>query len=444
MAIVGEFADHRFIGLLEAVPDAMVCVDADGRIAVVNAQAERLFGYARDELIGQPIEILVPDQARKVHQLHRAGYVGDPQPRPMGTGMELAARRRDGSTFPAEISLSAVEAGDGIVVAAAVRDVTERRLAAATASRRAEALPHQMPASARQEVIRLRALNLNDIVASVELLLRRTLGEHVELIIDLASDLPLVLADPGRIEQVLANLAVNARDAMPDGGRVIISGRREAVGAGDPTLGPGEYVVLSVRDEGHGMDEGILARAVDPFFTTKDVGKGTGLGLSMVHGLAAQSGGRLTIEIAPGKGTTVELWLVATKAAPPATEAVEEDQQVTLVVDDDPLVLTNTAALLEDLGYHVVCATSGAEALEAIGHHADLGLLITDFAMPGMTGVQLREAALRLRPGLPMLLLTGFEGVPSEADWPAERLKKPFAQKDLAEAVTRALAEGVA
>src|SRR5579863_6852078 len=100
MAIVGEFADHRFTGLLEAVPDAMVCVDADGRIAVVNARAERLFGYARDELIGQPIEILVPDQARKVHQLHRAGYVGDPQPRPMGTGMELAARRRDGSTFP--------------------------------------------------------------------------------------------------------------------------------------------------------------------------------------------------------------------------------------------------------------------------------------------------------------------------------------------------------
>ena len=130
----GQLADQRFTRLLEAVPDAMVCVDADGRIAVINAQAERLFGYARDELIGQPVEILVPDQARKVHQLHRAGYLADPRPRPMGEGLELAARRRDGSTFPAEISLSAVDTGDGIVVAAAVRDLTDRQLAAETAS----------------------------------------------------------------------------------------------------------------------------------------------------------------------------------------------------------------------------------------------------------------------------------------------------------------------
>src|SRR5579863_10291053 len=269
-------AEARFSGLLEAAPDAMVCVDADGRIALVNAQTERLFGYGRDELVGQPVEMLVPDAVRDAHPGHRAGYVADPAPRPMGAEMELAGRRRDGSTFPAEISLSAIDTEQGILVSAAVRDVTDRLEIAAErerlrsqaerdklerqlhqsqrleslgqlaggvahdfnnllgvisnyatfvgeevakelpdrrwqavrddigevkqAAERAAGLTHQLLAFARQEVIQPRVLNLNDVVGSVEQLLIRTLGEHIELIADLADDLPPVLADPGQIE----------------------------------------------------------------------------------------------------------------------------------------------------------------------------------------------------------------------------------------------------
>ena len=285
--------DDRFRGLMEAAPDAMVCVDAGGRIALVNAQTERLFGYRRDELVGQPVEILVPDQVRGLHPAHRAGYVADPRPRPMGADMQLAGRRRDGSTFPAEVSLAAMGAGDGLLVTAVVRDVTERleiaaereRLRTQTerdklerhlhqsqrleslgqlaggvahdfnnllgvisnytafvaedvarqlpcargqgirddiaevqrAAERAAGLTRQLLSFARQEMIQPRALNVNDVVLSVEQLLVRTLGEHVELITDLAADLPAALADPGQVEQVLVNLAVNARDAMPKG-----------------------------------------------------------------------------------------------------------------------------------------------------------------------------------------------------------------------------------
>src|SRR5579859_4255015 len=293
-----NLTDRRFVGLLEAAPDAMLCVDGDGRIALVNAQAERLFGYGRKELIGQQVEILVPDLIRGVHPSLRAGYLADPKPRPMGAGMELAGRRRDGSTFPAEISLSAFDAEEGILVTAAVRDVTERMAIQAGRERmrteadrdrmerqlqqsqrleslgqlaggvahdfnnllgvissyaafvaeeaerqgpgaawdtvradigqvrraadRAAGLTHQLLSFARREVVQPHVLNLNETVTSVEQLLRRTLGEHVELTTVLAADLSSVLADRGQIEQVLVNLAVNARDAMPGGGKLTI------------------------------------------------------------------------------------------------------------------------------------------------------------------------------------------------------------------------------
>src|SRR5579859_4948723 len=276
----------------------MICVAADGRITLVNAQTERLFGYARDELIGEPVEMLVPDEVRDIHPGHRGAYLADPVPRPMGAAMELAGRRRDGTTFPAEISLSAINTDDGLLITAAVRDVTERleihaererlrtqaerdrlerqvqqsqrleslgQLAGGVAhdfnnllgvissyaafdgkrikaqqpaedwqqvcddieqvklaAAKAAALTHQLLAFARQEVIQPRPLNLNATVTSIEQLLVRTLGEHVELITDLDPSLPLILADPGQTEQVLVNLAVNARDAMPSGGKLTI------------------------------------------------------------------------------------------------------------------------------------------------------------------------------------------------------------------------------
>ena len=300
-----QLTNHSLLALMEAAPDAVVSVDTGGRIVLVNAQTERLFGYGRQELVGQPVEILVPDAIKAVHTVHRAGYLTDPQPRPMGAGIELAGRRRDGSTFPAEISLSAIDTSEGILVSAAVRDGTERRELQAErerlktqterlktvterdrlerqlhqsqrleslgqlaggiahdfnnllavisnyaafvaeevakapqeewqsvrediqeierAAERAAGLTRQLLAFARRDVIQPRALSLNDVIEDVEQLLIRTLGEHVELSTDLAGGLGRVLADPGQIEQVLVNLAVNARDAMPAGGKLIVA-----------------------------------------------------------------------------------------------------------------------------------------------------------------------------------------------------------------------------
>jgi PAS domain S-box-containing protein len=389
-----ERAEEKFRGLLEAAPDAIVCADADGRIVLVNAQAERLFRYGRDELAGQPVEILIPEDVRDAHPGHRAGYLADPRPRPMGAGTQLAGRRRDGSTFPAEVSLSAIDTDEGILVTAVVRDATERLEIAAErerlrtqadrdrlerqlqqsqrleslgqlaggvahdfnnllgvissyaafageeiahelpserwqavhddigqvqlAAERAAALTHQLLAFARQEVIQPRVLDLNEVVTSVEQLLARTLGEHIELITDLAADLPHVLADPGQIEQVLVNLAVNARDAMPGGGKLIIQTTSTDVGqpaASQARLAPGRYVAIKVTDTGAGIPKDVLDRVFEPFFTTKPKGQGTGLGLATVYGIITQAGGGVRIYSEPGMGTVFTALLPLTDQA---------------------------------------------------------------------------------------------------------------------------------
>ena len=364
---------------------------ATGRIALVNAQTERLFGYGRDELVGQPVEILVPDQVRGLHPAHRAGYVGDPRPRPMGADMQLAGRRRDGSTFPAEVSLAAMGADEGLLVTAVVRDATERLEIAAErerlrtqaerdklerklhqsqrleslgqlaggvahdfnnllgvitnyaafaaeevarqlpgargqavcgdigqvqqAAERAAGLTHQLLAFARQEMIQPRVLNVNEVVQSVEQLLIRTLGEHIELITDLAEDLHPVLADPGQIEQVLVNLAVNARDAMPRGGKLTIQTANTNLDetAAQAQLSPGWHVAVKVSDTGTGIPKDVIDRVFEPFFTTKPKGEGTGLGLATVYGIISQADGHVRIYSEPGLGTVLTALLPVTE-----------------------------------------------------------------------------------------------------------------------------------
>jgi PAS domain S-box-containing protein len=389
---IREPDDNLSVGLLEGAPDAMVCVDRSGRIALVNAQAERLFGYQRDELAGQPVEILVPEMARQAHRAHRDRYVADPQPRTMGSGTELSARRRDGSTFPAEISLSAIETDDGRLVIAAVRDVTERlelraererlrsqagrdkldrqlqesrrleslgQLAGGVAhdfnnllavisnyavfvseevardgsqvdwqsvredarqiqlaAGRAAELTHQLLAFARRDVVQPRLLDLNEVITRVEQLLIRTLGEHVILKTDLAPRLRAVLADPGQIEQVLVNLAVNARDAMPSGGKLVVQTSvtdvDECHAAGRVGLPPGQYACLKISDTGVGMSKEVIDHAFEPFFTTKPKGEATGLGLATVYGIVTQAGGYVQIYSELDIGTTVTILLPAT------------------------------------------------------------------------------------------------------------------------------------
>jgi signal transduction histidine kinase/CheY-like chemotaxis protein len=282
---------------------------------------------------------------------------------------------------------------------------------------------------------------LPEAVASIEGLLTRSLAPGQRLARRFAPDLPPALADPVQLELALMNLLLNARDAMPAGGTIEIAAEPRELAEPQDGLAPGRYVMLGVRDEGVGMDAATLARAIEPFFTTKGVGRGTGLGLAMVHGFAEQSGGRLRLESRPGSGTTAEIWLPRAEApppsaptAPPPTERAVRPLSV-LVVDDDPLVLASTAAMLEDLGHAPIEARSGAEALLWLDQGGRPDLVLTDFGMPVMTGGELALEIAQRRPGLPVLLATGYGEQPAIAASGLPRLSKPFDQAALATAM---------
>jgi CheY-like chemotaxis protein len=273
-------------------------------------------------------------------------------------------------------------------------------------------------------------------------LIGTTLGQQIRLQLDIAPDLPHAIADPQQIEMALLNLAVNARDAMPGGGQLTVSARAvEAPAAAG--LAPGRYVVIRVTDTGTRMDADTRRRAVEPFFSTKGVGRGTGLGLSMAHGLALQFGGSLTIDSTVGEGTSVALWLPASAAveavrAAPSVAATAVAGTV-LLVDDEDLVRASTADMLVDLGFEVVEARSGTEALARLTTAGPFDLLVTDHLMPGMTGVELAREAVGRQPVLPVLVVSGYsDAVVLAADLP--RLEKPFRQADLLAALTGVLA----
>ncbi len=310
-------------------------------------------------------------------------------------------------------------------------------------TRRGAALTQRMLAFSRRQELKFETVGLPALVRGMTDLLVRSLGSNIAVETHFPVRLAAARVDANQLEAALLNLAVNARDAMPKGGTIVIAAHEKATGNGSPPgLADGRYVVLTVTDTGEGMDAATLARAAEPFFTTKIVGKGTGLGLAMVHGLAAQSGGTLHIDSVLGRGTAVELWLpiadeeMLPVAAPTAPTPCKPTRSCkVLVVDDDLLVLEGTAAMIEDLGHTVTKATSAAEALRMLRTGATLDLLITDQMMPGMTGVELATEASLLRPDLPILLASGFAEL-SEADAASlPRLAKPFTLTALAQAI---------
>ena len=310
---------------------------------------------------------------------------------------------------------------------------------------RGATLTKRMLAFARRQELKPETVNIPNLVDSMVEMLRRSLGPGVQITTEFEADLAPTRVDPNQLELALLNLGLNARDAMPLGGKLTISAHRERIAAGDvPGLDPGEYVCITERDTGEGMDEVTLKRATEPFFTTKGAGRGTGLGLSMVDGLVAQSGGAMRITSQPGGGTTVELWLPVSQAEQverPRSAApmpVEESRSCrVLVVDDDPIVLAGTAAMLEDLG-HVATEVESAEiALQMLQSDANIDLVLTDHAMPGMTGTELAKQIRRKWPQLPVVIATGYAELPGELDSGVPRLSKPYRQQDLAALVTR-------
>jgi PAS domain S-box-containing protein len=302
---------------------------------------------------------------------------------------------------------------------------------------RARVLVQRLLAFARRQPLQPLPVDLAVVVQSMSELVGSTLGPRIRIVMDVADDLPLALADQNQLEMALLNLAVNGRDAMPDGGVLSISARAQEVTAGK--LPAGQYLVLGVTDTGVGMDAATLQRAVEPFFSTKGIGKGTGLGLSMIHGLAAQLGGSLELASTPGVGTTVEIWLPAADpdatAAPEQVSGADERQGAggVLLVDDEDLVRTSTSQMLSDLGYSVIEANSAASAM---AHLSDptLVLVMTDHLMPGMTGTEFAREVQAARPGLPILIISGYADLEDVApDLP--RLMKPFRQAELAAAL---------
>ncbi|ACL57551.1 MHYT domain-containing protein [Methylobacterium nodulans] len=490
-------SEERFRLLLRSVTDyAIFMLDTEGRVANWNAGAERIKGYSDREIVGTHFSRFYTqeDQARGLpaDALRTAASVGKFE-------QEGWRVRKDGSRFWASVVIDPVRDQDGRLIgyAKVTRDITERKQAqdaleqardalfqaqkmeavgqltggvahdfnnllsvvlasldvlkkrlpddpklrrlldnAEQATQRGAALTQRMLAFARRQHLKPQAVDLASLVHGMSDLLQRSLGPTVQIETRFPLSLPVVMADAHQLELALLNLSVNARDAMPKGGAITISA---CEGDQPSDLGGGRYVCLAVADTGHGMDEATLARAQEPFFTTKGIGKGTGLGLSMVHGLAEQSNGRLVLKSRLGEGTTAEIWL------PVASVAAEEEKSVdvvplspqairslsVLVVDDDLLVLENTAVMLEDLGHRVMKARSGQEALDLLEGARMLDLVITDQAMPNITGPQLLERIRAVRPQVRAIVATGFaEG--GLDDWSVVRLSKPFDQGTLA------------
>ena len=586
-------ADARFRSFLEAAPDAIVGVGPDGRIVLVNAQTEALFGYPRHELVGQSVDLLVPESVRSAHVVHRDEFFAHPTTRPMGAGMELAARRRDGSEFSAEISLSAIDTERGPLALAAVRDGTDRRQAAIVnstaeaivstdlggaittwnpgahalfgftraemlgrhievlipadeveaervvlaragrgevvaeyesirltaddrvvhvstsvapivesgvlrgfsiisrditdrkrieaerrdlesrlrqserleslgqlaggiahdfnnllsvilnyavfvseeiedptvradvdeirlAAERAARLTNQLLIFGRRDTAQLEVLDVNAIARDVHQLLSRTLGEHIELAMLLADTGAPALVDRGQMEQVLVNLAVNARDAMPTGGILTIETATIDVGddvAATLDVPPGPYVQLSVSDTGSGMDANTVEHAFEPFFTTKPKGQGTGLGLATVYGIVAQVAGTITLYSEPDLGTTVRVYLPHAQQRPPEDRSAPAEAIPTgsgtrvLVVDDEEAMGKVAARILQRNGYQVEHVTSADDALARLDD-IEVDVLLTDVVMPSMSGPELADRVRARHPEVLVCFMSGYsEGV---------------------------------
>jgi signal transduction histidine kinase len=303
---------------------------------------------------------------------------------------------------------------------------------------RGAALTKRLLAFARRQELRPEAVDAPRLIKGMAEMLQRSLGPAIEINMEFVPDLVPLRVDPNQLELAVLNLALNGRDAMPQGGRLTIAARRETIEIGRQDLRPGDYICLAVSDTGSGMDEATLKRAAEPFFTTKGVGKGTGLGLSMVHGLAAQSEGATRITSRVGVGTMVELWLpVADDAEAARRQAAASVVGPTrpcsvLIVDDDPMVAATTAAMLEDLGHSVLVVSSGPLALNVVRTDAHIDLIVTDYAMPGMTGAELAKHVRQARPGLPIILATGYADLPNADDPGLPRLAKPYRRDEMA------------
>jgi PAS domain S-box-containing protein len=492
-------SERSFELLVDSVTDyALYMLDRTGHIVSWNSGARRIKGYTAEEIIGRNFQCFYSEEDRAAGIPAACLRTAAREGRLETEGWRL---RKDGTRFWANVIIDAIRSGGELVGFAKItRDITDRRAAEARlrqaqkmeavgqftggaahdfnnllmailgsleilrkrlpndqrllalldnamqGAKRGSALTQRMLAFARRQELKQEPVDVACLVNNMMELLERSLGPAIDIETHFPLEAVIVRTDANQLETALLNLAVNARDAMPHGGTITISVGVEQVKGAHPTgLPPGQFACLSVSDTGLGMDEATLARATEPFFTTKGIGKGTGLGLSMVDGLTGQSGGKLVARSALGRGTTIELWLpIAADAIARTGEhkmeeatdtAAAKRQLCILAVDDDNLVLANMAVMLEDLGHKVIAVGSGTRAVEAINSTPAIDLMLTDQAMPVMTGLQLIDEIRARRPALPVILATGYAEFPQGVNASIGRLAKPFTQRALAEAL---------
>nr|WP_221380010.1 PAS domain S-box protein [Actinoplanes polyasparticus] len=471
-----ERLESSLQALLEAAPDAFVGISDDGRVVLANVQAEQLFGETRNGLLDRPIDDLLdvpltdsPDPGAEPATARRMDGSTVPvevsmSPLPTEEGRLRCAVIRDITErvraqdrvrqLQAEAERARLDAqlqrtqrleglgqlAGGVahdfnnliaVIAnyatfieesaadAGLEEISGDAAQITKAAQRGADLTHQLLAFARREVVRPRPLDVNDVIADIEQMLRRSIGEHITLSVRLADSLPSVTADPGQLDQVLVNLAVNARDAMPRGGQLSIESQVVDVdadyAAGRPHLRPGRYVRLQVSDTGTGMPPEVIERAFEPFYTTKPAGQGTGLGLATVYGIVTAAGGDLHIYSEQGMGTTFTILLPSTDAAPAPIEREAEvaphdaRRGTVLAVEDEPALRGVLTRILRAAGHEVLIAADGPAALAlADAHEGPIDVLLTDVVMPHMLGRELAERFADRHPGTRVLFMSGY------------------------------------
>ncbi len=489
-------SEARYRDLFEGSRDVIYVASPEGRLLDINPAGVELFGFESKQEMLEFVDLTraIPDRPRLLARLEETGFLRDEE-------FQLTDRKGNKITVLATILARRDSHGRIHNMLGIVRDVTRQRVLerqvleaqkmeaigrlaggvahdfnnlltaiigyadlirqsvpaddpmaaqleqVRRAGRRGADLTRQLLAFSRRQVLKPIVLQLNEVVTEIEKLLRRVISEEIDLQTDLDPDLRPVRADRGQVEQVLMNLAINARDAMPDGGAILLATRNVVVGPdqanGPPGLEPGSHVLLEVRDTGIGMDEKTLDQIFEPFFTTKDSG-GTGLGLSTVYGIVRQSGGRIRVTSAPGEGSTFQIYLPSVAGQPESEPDVHSiaglplGRETVLLVEDEPVVLAFVDQFLTRQGYTVLVASDGREALEvAGGFEGKIDLLLSDVVMPRVNGIELCQAMVRSRPDLKVLLMSGYTGKRLAADAEAANLErshflqKPFTAEQL-------------
>ncbi len=462
--------------VLDTIVDGVVTINQQGEIQSYNKACVALFGYDADDVVGKNVRMLMPAPYTDEHDSYIANFEKTGLAMIIGIGREVEGKRKNDSTFPMELAVGATRGGGNHAFVGIIRDVSERRRAEAAsdqlrqvqkmdaigqltggiahdfnnllaviignldlmaedagsddetleflnpcidAALRGSELTKQLLAFGRKQSLLPKVISINDLVTRFTTLANRVLGEQIEIVEELGSDLWAVFADPGQIEDALLNLSLNARDAMPNGGKITFRTRNATLDEHDVSvdaeLPPGDYVMLEIEDTGLGMAAEVVDRAFEPFFTTKEIG--SGMGLSMVYGFVKQSAGHVMIDSALGAGASVKIYLpreVNTEdgladAVSASSSSVRLDRRTVLVVEDNPNVLTLTAAMVQSLGYEVVTAVDGDAARELLLATPDIDLLLTDVMLPGRTnGPDLAQFAMTTHPNIKVLFNSGY------------------------------------